>query len=72
VHFFVETVKEYRFVLVLRGEGLERGLTETDLQQLGVPPLPVKALMPGVEWTVQLFNRLTDKQGTRRPIRLAC
>ena len=72
MHFFVEMVKEYRFALVLRGEGLERGLTETNLQQLGVPPLPVKALMPGVEWTVQLFNWLTDKQGTRRPIRLAC
>ena len=72
MHFFVEMVKEYRFALVLRGEGLERWLTETNLQQLGVPPLPVKALMPEVEWTVQLFNWLTDKQGTRRPIRLAC
>ncbi|MDH4135793.1 MAG: 2,3-bisphosphoglycerate-independent phosphoglycerate mutase, partial [Anaerolineae bacterium] len=57
VHIFVETVKEYRFVLVLRGEGLEGGLTETDPQQLGVPPLPVKALVPEAERTAQLFNQ---------------
>ena len=34
--------------LVLRGEGLEDGLTETDPQRTGVPPLPVKALRPEV------------------------
>ncbi len=57
VQVFVETVKEYRFVLVLRGEGLEGGLTETDPQQLGVPPLPVEALVPEAERTAQLFNQ---------------
>jgi 2,3-bisphosphoglycerate-independent phosphoglycerate mutase len=57
VHIFVETVKEYRFVLVFRGEGLEGGLTETDPQQLGVPPLPVEALVPEAERTAQLFNQ---------------
>jgi 2,3-bisphosphoglycerate-independent phosphoglycerate mutase len=57
VQVFLETVKEYRFVLVLRGEGLEGGLTETDPQQLGVPPLPVQALVPEAERTAQLFNQ---------------
>jgi 2,3-bisphosphoglycerate-independent phosphoglycerate mutase len=57
VQIFVETVKEYRFVLVLRGEGLEGDLTETDPQQLGVPPLPVEALVPKAEQTAQLFNQ---------------
>ena len=57
VQVFVETVKEYRFVLVLRGEGLEGGLTETDPQQLGVPPLPVEALVPEAERTALLFNQ---------------
>jgi 2,3-bisphosphoglycerate-independent phosphoglycerate mutase len=42
VEIFVETVKDYRFVLVLRGKGLGDALTETDPQRLGVPPLPVK------------------------------
>lgn len=43
VQIFVETVKEHRFVLVLRGKGLGDALTETDPQRLGVPALPVKA-----------------------------
>lgn len=43
VQIFVETVKEHRFVLVLRGKGLGDALSETDPQRLGVPALPVKA-----------------------------
>jgi 2,3-bisphosphoglycerate-independent phosphoglycerate mutase len=44
VELFIETVKEHRFVLVFRGEGLAGDLTESDPQQLGVPPLPVRPL----------------------------
>jgi 2,3-bisphosphoglycerate-independent phosphoglycerate mutase len=54
---FVEPVKEYRFVLVLRGEGLEDGLTETDPQETGVPPLPVEATRPEAEETAALIRR---------------
>ncbi len=57
VETFVEIVKEYRFVLVLRGEGLADGLTETDPQQTGVPPLPVKALRPEAEKAAALLNQ---------------
>jgi 2,3-bisphosphoglycerate-independent phosphoglycerate mutase len=57
VQVFLETVREYRFVLVLRGQGLEGGLTETDPQQVGVPTLPVEALAPEAERTAQLFNQ---------------
>ena len=53
---FVEPVKEYRLVLVLRGEGLCDGLTETDPQQLGVPPLPVELLRPEASGTAELLN----------------
>src|SRR5229473_3118158 len=46
VEVFVEPVKEHRFVLVLRGRGKAGGLSgrlsETDPQQLGRPPLPVR------------------------------
>jgi len=45
VDMFVETVKDYRFLLVLRGEGLAQGLTETDPQALGVEPLPVQPVL---------------------------
>jgi len=44
VELFIETVKEHRFVLVLRGEGLAGDLTESDPQQLGVLPLPIRPL----------------------------
>jgi len=54
---FVEPVQEYRFLLVLRGEGLSDGLTETDPQQLGKPPLPVKPLRPEAARTADLLNQ---------------
>jgi 2,3-bisphosphoglycerate-independent phosphoglycerate mutase len=56
VDVFIEPVKEYRFVLVLRGDGLHDGLTETDPQQLGVPPLPVEPLRPVAFHTARLLN----------------
>lgn len=40
VELYLETVKEHRFLLVLRGEGLGAELRDTDPQQTGVPPLP--------------------------------
>ncbi len=57
VETFVEPVQEYRFLLVLRGEGLYDGLTETDPQQLGKPPLPVKPLRPEAAHTADLLNQ---------------
>jgi 2,3-bisphosphoglycerate-independent phosphoglycerate mutase len=57
VEAFVEEVKEYRFVLVLRGEGLADGLTETDPQMTGVPPLPVEATRPEAARTAELLNQ---------------
>ena len=57
VRTFVEPVKEYRFVLVLRGENLAGPLTETDPQRLGIAPLPVKALRSEAERTAALFNQ---------------
>ena len=57
VETFVEPVQDYRFVLVLRGEGLSGGLTETDPQQLGVPPRKVEALIPEARHTAELFNQ---------------
>ncbi len=52
----VEPVKEHRFVVVFRGEGLSDQLSETDPQQLGVPPKPVQALAPTAGPTARLVN----------------
>jgi 2,3-bisphosphoglycerate-independent phosphoglycerate mutase len=44
IEVFVEPVKEHRFVVVLRGEGLGGNVADTDPQKTGVPPLdPVPA-----------------------------
>lgn len=56
VDMFIETVKDYRFVLVLRGDGLADGLTETDPQALGVKPLEVRATCPEAERSARLLN----------------
>jgi len=58
---FVEPVKEYRFTLILRGEGLEDGLTDTDPQETGVPPLAVKPTRPEAEETAELINEWLSK-----------
>ena len=39
VEVFLETVAEHRALLVLRGEGLDDNVGETDPQAVGVPPL---------------------------------
>jgi 2,3-bisphosphoglycerate-independent phosphoglycerate mutase len=57
VEVLVEPVKNYRFVLVLRGQGLSGPLTETDPQQLGVAPLSVKALRADASRAASLFNQ---------------
>ncbi|MCB0006776.1 MAG: 2,3-bisphosphoglycerate-independent phosphoglycerate mutase [Anaerolineales bacterium] len=53
----VELVKEYRFVVVFRGEGLDGHLADTDPQETGVPPLPVKALRPEAAKTAGLVQQ---------------
>jgi 2,3-bisphosphoglycerate-independent phosphoglycerate mutase len=46
VELFVRPVKEHRWALILRGEGLSGDLSETDPGVLGRPPAPVEALTP--------------------------
>jgi len=59
VETFVEAVKEYRFVLVLRptdGQTLQANILDTDPQRLGVPPLPARAQDKESEPTAALIN----------------
>ncbi len=59
---FVKPVKEYRFVLVLRGEGLGGDLTETDPLTTGEKPLPVQdeSGTPEGEKTAKLLNQWVE------------
>ena len=57
VELFVEPVREHRFMLVLRGEGLSDALTESDPQREGVPPLAVTAVEQAAERSAEIVNR---------------
>lgn len=53
----VNLVKEYRFSVVMRGEGLHPALKDTDPQVTGSAPYPVEATDPAAERTAELFNQ---------------
>jgi len=59
VHFYTES--EHRFLVILRGEGLGDGVTDTDPQKAGLPPLKAKALDPASEKTARLVNLLSQR-----------
>lgn len=50
--FEVHAGEGYRFVLLLRGEGLSAEVADTDPQKTGVPPLAPRATAPAGEATV--------------------
>lgn len=57
----VQIAKEYRFAVVLRGEGLNGDIADTDPQKTGVPPLPVTARSPEAEKTAALVTQWLEK-----------
>ncbi|GAB5603796.1 2,3-bisphosphoglycerate-independent phosphoglycerate mutase [Thermus sp. FJN-A] len=59
VHFYTES--EHRFLVVLRGEGLEDKVTDTDPQKPGLPPLKAQALDETSEKTARLVNLLSER-----------
>ena len=57
----VRHVKEYRFALVLRGQGLKDEIEDTDPQVTGAKPLAAKARSAGSQKAAKLFNEWTRK-----------
>lgn len=53
--------REYRFAVVMRGDGLSPEIADTDPQQVGVPPLPARPLKPEAERTAKLFNEWMER-----------
>ncbi len=51
----------YRFVLVLRGDELSAAVADTDPQRTGVPPLPLRALEPAGERTIELLEPALER-----------
>jgi 2,3-bisphosphoglycerate-independent phosphoglycerate mutase len=63
VDLFVETVKEYRLLLVLRGAGLSDKINDTDPQEVGEKPLEPQALAPEAEKTADLVKQFIEQAG---------
>jgi 2,3-bisphosphoglycerate-independent phosphoglycerate mutase len=61
VELFVETVKEYRMLLVLRGDDLGGDVTDTDPQDIGEAPLEPRARSQGSERTAELVRQFLDR-----------
>lgn len=57
VDLFVEPVKEHRFVLVVRGDGLGDKVNDTDPQTVGVTPLAAEGVDEPSRRTAEVINR---------------
>ena len=57
VEVIVKPVKEHRFVVVLRGVGLEGEVNDTDPQATGVPPLLAEPRNPASAATAEVCNK---------------
>jgi len=56
VEVILKTVKEHRFVVVFRGEGLDGSLADTDPQKTGAPALDPAVLDPAAERTADIVK----------------
>ncbi len=54
VETFVKPVKEHRFVVVFRGDGLDGRVADTDPQAVGVAPLDAQPLHPAAARTAEV------------------
>ena len=57
VQTFVEPVKEHRFVVVFRGQGLAGNVKDTDPQAIGVPPHAAEAADAASQRTADIANQ---------------
>ena len=73
VEIFVEPVKEHRFCVIFRGDGLGGNVADTDPQKTGVPPLDPEAHDAGSQRTAEVAKqfvvagREAARPASRRP-----
>jgi 2,3-bisphosphoglycerate-independent phosphoglycerate mutase len=58
---FVKTVKEHRFLLALRGEGLSGDISDTDPQDVGIKPFEPKPGSPGGTKSAALISTFAEQ-----------
>lgn len=61
VQIFVETIKEHRFLLVLRGANLHSGISDTDPQMDGTKPLNAEPVVQKAEKAAGIINQFIGK-----------
>lgn len=61
VELHVQTVKEHRLLVVLRGVGLSGALADTDPQATGKKPLGARALAPEAEQTARIVDSFVER-----------
>jgi len=61
VNFFVETVREHRLAIILRGPGLSANIGGTDPLKDGHPPLPIRALDPEAGKTARVMSLFIER-----------
>ena len=61
----VVAVKEHRFVLILRGEGLSPELADSDPQRTGLAPRKIEALSPQAQRTAEIANEFVSQASSR-------
>ena len=61
---FIETEKEYRFLLVLRADNLSSSVSDTDPQVTGEKPLPATPLSPEASQTAAIVRQFVDEAHT--------
>lgn len=61
IEVIVRPVKEHRFAVLFRGEGLSDQLTESDPQRVGEVPLKVEAKIPEAERVARFINIFLEK-----------
>lgn len=65
VQTFVEPVREHRFVVVFRGNGLSDAIADTDPERIGAKPLPAVATNGESDATAKLVNRWMEEANRR-------
>jgi 2,3-bisphosphoglycerate-independent phosphoglycerate mutase len=61
IDFQVETVREHRLAIIMRGPELSSAVTNSDPQKDGHPPLPLQAISPQAEKTVHVLNLFVER-----------
>ncbi|MFH0847626.1 MAG: 2,3-bisphosphoglycerate-independent phosphoglycerate mutase [Chloroflexota bacterium] len=61
VEVLVSPVREHRFAVVFRGEGLSPDLNDTDPSREGLAPNPVKALTPSAEKLTRVVSEFISR-----------